>query len=193
MTASVSLAEWSERLALGDEAALAELYRRYAGSALCTALSVLHLRAEAEDVVQQTFLEVWQKATRYQPARSHPGTWITRIARARAIDRLRTLKTSASALEGLALEPTFDAIRRSADAEIIRGALEALPTEQARVLELAFYKGLSHFEIADATGVSLGTAKTRLRLGIYKLSTALAGRRRPFRERKGLLQRGSNT
>jgi len=161
--------------------ALARLYDRYAAAVLAVAKRILGSLAEAEEVLQEVFLHVWNHAGRYDAARSSVSTWLILIARSRAIDRLRTRKvvertheTSAqgnpvehASPEGL--ENVFLQERR----ERVRGEMAKLPEEQRQVLEMAFYEGLSQSEIAAKAGLPLGTVKTRTLLAMKKLRSAL--------------------
>jgi RNA polymerase sigma-70 factor (ECF subfamily) len=169
------------RVADGDEIALATLYSRHAGTLLALGLRILGAAGEAEDVVQETFLQVWRQAARYDPTRSSVNSWLVLIARSRAIDRLRSRRVAERivlAAEGGAGEVdtspgadrnVFFAERRAR----IRQALAALPAEQREVIELAFFRGLTQSEIALETSTPLGTVKTRTLLAMKKLRTAL--------------------
>jgi RNA polymerase sigma-70 factor (ECF subfamily) len=169
------------RIAERDETALATLYGRHAGTLLALSLRILSASGDAEDVVQETFLQVWRQATRYDPARSSVNSWLVLIARSRAIDRLRNRRVAERILlaaEGEAREVdaspgadrnVFFAERRAR----IRRALAALPAEQREVIELAFFRGLTQSEIALRTSTPLGTVKTRTLLAMKKLRAAL--------------------
>jgi len=170
------------RIAGGDAAALRFLYRRISSRVMAIALRLLKDRAEAEDVVQETFLEVWKRAAQYEPARGGVAAWVVTIARSRAIDRLRAHGRSARAREGSLAEPHDEQapaapelaeLRR--DRERVQGALSTLPPEQRRVVELAYFDGMSQTEIAATTRDPLGTVKTRMRLAMTKLAEMLGG------------------
>ena len=170
------------RIAERDESALTTLYARFAGTLLALCTRILGQSGDAEEVVQETFIQVWRQAARYDPARSSVNGWLVLIARSRAIDRLRNRRVvERSALAADQEEPTpdtspegdrnvFFAERRAR----IRRALAALPGEQRAVIELAFFRGLTQSEIALRTGTPLGTVKTRTLLAMKKLRTALA-------------------
>jgi RNA polymerase sigma-70 factor (ECF subfamily) len=170
------------RIAEHDESALANLYARFAGTLLALCTRILGQSGDAEEVVQETFVQVWRQAARYDPARSSVNGWLVLIARSRAIDRLRTRRVAErSALAADLEEPppdtspdgdrhVFLAERRAK----IRRALAALPDEQRAVIELAFFRGLTQSEIAQRTGTPLGTVKTRTLLAMKKLRAALA-------------------
>jgi RNA polymerase sigma-70 factor (ECF subfamily) len=177
---SLSARALSDRLARGDRRALDELFTIFGGTVLRIALSVLHDRAEAEDVLQETFLELWRSATRYQPERAALSAWVATIARSRAIDRLRVLRVRERGVEAFGLEvgpsprTPEQHLESGRDRRRVREALKALPVEQRRVLGLAFAQGLSQREISERTSTALGTVKTRTRLASRKLAGLLA-------------------
>ncbi len=171
-----------------DERAFAELYDQYASILFGLMLRILHSRAEAEDVLQEVFLQVWQQAPSFDPTRGRPFTWLVTLARSRAIDRLRAVESrertaKRSAEDSPAGEPA-SAKEEAADelalqgerAEIVRGALAELSEEQRSTLLLAYLGGLSQAEIAEQTGQPLGTVKTRTRSGLKKLHELLRNR-----------------
>jgi RNA polymerase sigma-70 factor (ECF subfamily) len=162
------------RVAQGDAAALRSLYERYGGRAMAIALRVLHQPSEAEEVVQETFLEIWKRAASYDPGRGAVAAWVATITRTRAIDRLRLRGSAARAVASADVlapvrTPVEDVEQREAR-RIVEAALQALPAEQRQVIELAYFQGLSQSEIAERTGEPLGTVKTRVRLAMEKLS-----------------------
>ncbi len=168
-----------KRVAGGDSSALRELYRRYAGRVQAIALRCLGVRGDAEEVVQETFVEVWRRAKDFDDRRGTVGAWLTTIARTRAIDRLRSRGSASRVSTASAAEavdpvpsPGDNAMQRQAQ-ERVRQALDTLPAEQRQALELAYFEGLSHSEIAQRTGQPLGTVKTRVRLGMEKLQRIL--------------------
>jgi len=170
--------------------ALAELYDRFAPTLLALARRVLDNHADAEEVLQEVFVQVWNRGERYDPSRSSVSTWLVLIARSRAIDRLRSRRViertheataqaavGASGASGVgephtspeALENVFIHERH----ERVRREMAALPAEQRQVLEMAFYQGLTQSEIAASAGLPLGTVKTRTLLAMKKLRNAL--------------------
>jgi RNA polymerase sigma-70 factor (ECF subfamily) len=161
--------------------ALGVLYSRYAATLLALGKRILGSLADAEEVLQEVFLHVWNHAGRYDAGRSSVSTWLVLIARSRAIDRLRTRKvverTHETAAQGApaghaspeGVETVFIRERR----ERVHNAMQDLPPEQRQVLEMAFYEGLSQSEIAAKTGLPLGTVKTRTLLAMKKLRGAL--------------------
>jgi RNA polymerase sigma-70 factor (ECF subfamily) len=161
--------------------ALGELYDRYAPLLTGLAFRVLGSRTDAEEVLQDVFLHVWNQAARYDPARSSVSTWLVLIARSRAIDRLRSRRVVERTLEaaqhesgdGHASPEGADNVLMAERRERVRRELAGLPAEQRQVLELAFFQGLSQSEIAGRTGIPLGTVKTRTLLAMKKLRQAL--------------------
>lgn len=161
--------------------ALAALYDRHAATLLALGKRILGSLADAEEILQEVFLHVWNNAHRYDSGRSSVSTWLVLITRSRSIDRLRSRKvvertheTSAreSPLEHASpegVENVFAHERR----ERVRRVMESLPDEQRQVLEMAFYEGLSQSEIAAKADLPLGTVKTRTLLAMKKLRNAL--------------------
>lgn len=165
----------------GDEAALSELYDRYRLILFGLLLRILHSRAEAEDCLQEVFIQVWRQASGFNEARGRPFTWLVTMARSRAIDRLRALSSRDRTAQTAARETVeevsdaaTDAIRSEQGARV-RAALAALPPEQRHALELAYFEGLTQTEIAERLKQPLGTIKTRTRSGMMKLKEMLSG------------------
>jgi RNA polymerase sigma-70 factor (ECF subfamily) len=161
--------------------ALSELYRRHAGTLLALGKRILGGLAEAEEVLQEIFLHVWNHSDRYDAGRSSVSSWLILIARSRAIDRLRNRKVVERTHDAAALAlPREDASSEGPDAvfvrerrQRVRQELDLLPVEQREVLEMAFYEGLSQSEIAERAALPLGTVKTRILLGMKKLRNGL--------------------
>ena len=162
--------------ASGDKEALARLYDRYASSLLALGQRILGGRRDAEDLLHDVFVEVWQQAGDYSPARGTVKSWIFLRMRSRAIDRLRLASRKnvelgeqvlATATRELAEDPAL-----SPDRAQIRDTLSSLPPDQRAAIELAYFGGLSGAQIAAQLGVPLGTVKTRLALGMSKLRAA---------------------
>lgn len=172
-------AELLHAVARGDEAALAALYDRYSSILLGLLLRILHSRAEAEDVLQEVFVQVWRRADSYDESRGRGFTWLVTLARSRAIDRLRALDSRARAATAAAAEASDAAGDASLDAfrseqrEIVRAALSQLTEDQRRTLLLAYEEGLTQSEIAARLNQPLGTVKTRTRAGLLKLRELL--------------------
>ena len=164
--------ELISRVANRDREAFAALYDRLAGRAFGLILKVLRNRTDAEDVLQEAFLQVWNQAARFDPARSVPLGWVLMIARSRATDRLR--KKSDVQVEQPSDAPTDAAdptagLQADETAGRVSAALAALPPEQAEPIRLAFFGGLTHEQVAARLRVPLGTVKTRIRLGMIRL------------------------
>lgn len=171
------------RVAAGDVAALRALYDEHAARAIAIAMRILRNVEEAEDVVQDTFLEVWRRSAQFDDARGTAVAWIVTIARSRAIDRLRATATVDRTMEGAATSPDLLApvefpsptaeVERRRDQNRVADALSALPAEQRKTIELAYFEGLSQTEIATRTSSPLGTVKMRVKLALAKLSALL--------------------
>jgi RNA polymerase sigma-70 factor (ECF subfamily) len=171
-----------EAIASGERAALRDLYDRMGGVALAVAQRILGARSEAEEVVQDCFLDVWTRARTYDRTRGSARTWVVSIARNRAIDRLRSRGGAARATDAARAEAAFavagatplETAERRQARERIAAALAELPAEQRQVLELGYFEGLTQSEIAERTGEPLGTIKSRVRAALDKLAKALA-------------------
>lgn len=167
------------RMAAGDALALRQLYERCSATVLALALRILRNRSEAEDVVQEAFVEAWKRAKSFDPRRGTAFSFVLAIARSRALDRLRSRGAEGRATQAFALEEKkpvplpIESAEQRQDRDRIQGALATLPAEQRTVLELAYYEGLSQTEIAARTGDPLGTVKTRCRLALEKLAGLL--------------------
>jgi RNA polymerase sigma-70 factor (ECF subfamily) len=174
-------------IARGEEEALAALYDRYRLILFGLIQRILHSRAEAEDVLQEVFLQVWQKAANFDEARGRPFTWLVTLARSRAIDRLRSLGARDRLATASAREETEEVGDAVTDAilsergEVVRDALGKLPEEQQQVLLLAYFDGFTQSEIAERTGTPLGTVKTRMRSGMTKLRELLGNKMKLMR------------
>lgn len=176
------------RMAAGERDALAELYDRFSRPLYATALHILNDAAEAQDVVHDVFLALWEKASVFAAERGTAFSWAATLTRNRAIDRLRSRRRRAELLErslpadlgyaeseGAAASAEEAAGQRD-QARVVRAAVAALPQEQKRALELAFFGGLTQQEIAERLQEPLGTIKARIRRGLAKLRGSLAAR-----------------
>ena len=157
-----------QRVAEGDEDALVVLFDTHRGRAFAIALRVLRDPYEAEDAVQETFIQVWRRPQAYDPARGEVGGWIRVIARTRALDRLRRLRPAQPSVRERA-QPAS----RIDERLCMTQALEGLSVPQRQVIELSYYEGQTHAEIARSLGVPLGTVKGRLRTGMIRLRETL--------------------
>jgi RNA polymerase sigma-70 factor (ECF subfamily) len=172
----------ANRIRSGDAGALGELYDRYASIALATAQRVVGGRDEAEDVVHDAFVAVWQKIDRFDAERGSLRGWLMTVVRNRAIDRVRARRTTVEvddaderSLLRTGPNPTWEDALRRASADDVRAALAELPIEQRRAVELAYFQGYTYREVARLTDVPTGTANGRLRLALAKLRDALTG------------------
>lgn len=157
------------------------LYDRLGGQAFGLAFRILGDGPSAEDVVQEAFLTLWRQAERLDPARGKVGSFLMTVVHHKAIDLLRSRRGEmkrhdppdppAFAQEG---SDVLESVAESLGREAVRSALQSLPDEQRRPIELAYFQGLTHIEIADALAIPLGTVKSRLRLGLEKMRQALA-------------------
>ena len=167
----------------GDSTALETLYDRYAATVLGVVLRMVQDRAVAEEIVQETFWRVWDKSASFDASRGKFSTWLFSIARRLAIDSLRRQKVRPQAARSEAEEEWM--LRQADERSVaetavlhleqarVRSAMTTLSPEQAEVIELAYFKGLTRREIAQAIGTPLGTIHTRARLGLQKLRAAL--------------------
>ena len=178
--------ELLKAIAARDEAALAQLYDRYRVILFGLLMRILNNREEAEDVLQEVFLQVWRKAEDFDEERGRPFTWLVTLGRSRGIDRLRTLASRERVAEAGArdvVEVTSDAATDAFQSEqrgLVNKALAQLPEEQKRPLMLAYFDGLTQSEIATRLGAPLGTVKTRMRTGLTNLRELLAGHGESF-------------
>jgi len=158
-------------MAGGDPHALAEVYDLFAGLVNGLAIRILRNRSEAEDVVQEVFVQAWRQAGRFDPRRGSVEAWLCTIARTRALDRLR--RRAARREEPGEAAPGATPPPRTEEALAVRKALDTLSGDQRRALELAYYEGLTQTEIAERLGEPLGTIKTRIRTAMIRLRDVL--------------------
>jgi RNA polymerase sigma-70 factor, ECF subfamily len=165
-----------QQIAGGDRDAFRRFYDRYASLAFTFALRLLGSRSEADDLLQEVFLQVWRQAQSYSPERGSPEAWLITMTRSRGIDKLRALRrrrtspltpdAPAGVDSGAQVEPPSQA----AEAKLtVQGMLARLPETQRLVLELAYFDGLTQSEIATRLAEPLGTVKTRMRAGLERL------------------------
>ncbi len=159
--------------------ALEELYDRHIDTALAVGLRVLGDRSLAEDVVQEAFLAVWRQSETFRPERGKVRSWLFSIVRHRAIDltRKRSYTRERLSLEEVGFEPRYpdvwQEVSKALDQDRVKQAMDALPPEQREAIMMAYFGGLTQGEIAERTGVPLGTVKGRTRLGMQKLRSVL--------------------
>ncbi len=171
------------QIAQRDQSALSTLYDRYARIIYGLAFKSLRSVEESEEVVLDVFAQVWKIADRYDTQKGRADTWLFTLARSRILDRLRKIQRTKPALtvsiEALEIQPKADNVDLFEDIFVrerrvqVLAAMQTIPEEQRLVLELAYYQGLTQSQIADQTGATLGTVKTRIRLGLSKLKSAL--------------------
>lgn len=171
------------RIAQGDQRAFETLYDHFSGILFATAYRVLNNQAAAEDVVQDTFIQIWQKAPQYDPAKGKPLTWAVTLTRNRSIDRLRSTQRRNRMQEDLQAESetfeqfdgrsSLDAISSAETSQRVRDAVNELPADMREAIELAFFGSLKQSEIAERLNTPLGTIKARIRRGMTKLQNML--------------------
>ena len=171
------------RIAQGDQSALSALYDHYAKIIYAIAFKSLRSVEESEEVVLDVFTQVWRIAEHYNTQKGSVDTWLFTLARSRILDRLRKLQRtnpcttySLDAVEIQSPADNIDLFEEAFIAELrsrVMTAMKKLPDEQRLVIELAYYQGLTQSQIAAKTGISLGTVKTRIRLGLNKLKSIL--------------------
>ena len=169
-------ADLMRRIVAQDQSALLALYERFGSQVYGLTLRVLRDSRLAEEASQDAFLKVWNKSVQWDPAKGQLGSWLLTIARYAAIDRLRreqrhnaAVATFPDALPDHTPSATTVGDRRWIDGQLLRQLMAELPAEQAQVIELAFFQGMTHSELAEYLGWPLGTVKTRLRSGLQKL------------------------
>jgi len=170
------------QIAGGDEAAFGMLYERFSGSLYGMAFRMMNDAKEAEDVLQEGFTYIWRKAASYDSSRSTPFAWAVMIVRNKAIDRLRTRQRQERLHDKVTTEGSFfqEKDETSADqpsvrerSALVRSALQQIPSEQRQALELSFFGGLTHEQIAERLATPLGTIKARIRRGLLRLRDCL--------------------
>ncbi len=177
-----------QRIVARDEAALANLYDRHSRLTYSVILRILRSASDAEDVLQETFVRVWSRADSYDAALGSPAAWLARIARNRAIDRLRARQVRSD----ISVEPTTGAdgetiqapeprtlntpelaLQDATTAQALRRAMANLPDTQRELIQAAFFDGYTHSELSARFGVPLGTVKTRIRTGLTAMRERL--------------------
>ncbi|MER6675159.1 sigma-70 family RNA polymerase sigma factor [Streptomyces sp. NPDC000983] len=168
------------RVALGDERAFASVYDAVAGSVLGVVRAVLRDQAQSEEVTQEVLVEVWRTAPRYRPDRGTAINWILTLAHRRAVDRVRSVEAAAARDHRAALlerTPEYDEVTEQVEARLereqVRRCLRTLTEIQRQAVTLAYYRGLTYRQAAEALALPLGTVKTRLRDGLIRLRDCL--------------------
>jgi RNA polymerase sigma-70 factor, ECF subfamily len=163
-----------ERVGKRDQNAMAQIFDRYSGMAYAIAMRVLNDRAQAEDVIQDVFFQIWQNPETFVSERGSLGAWLAVVVRNRSIDAIRGRRPS-EPVEELMLAGSTDValdVERETLLEQVRGVVKGLPAEQRESLEMAFFCGMTHAEIAEQKGEPLGTVKTRIRMALISLRKA---------------------
>jgi RNA polymerase sigma-70 factor, ECF subfamily len=168
----------------GDPDALSQLYDRYSGIVKALILRIIHNDTEADDLLQEVFMEIWNQAKNFSATKGKPLGWMVTLTRRRAIDALRKKQAYARAEERLQAEPeqqplawvqntTAEDITSGDRRALMAKVIQSLPEAQQQVIDLAFFQGMSQREIAAHTNIPLGTVKTRLELGLKKIYDSL--------------------
>ncbi|MFF7641837.1 ECF RNA polymerase sigma factor SigK [Streptomyces canus] len=179
-SAEPDLQELVGRVALGDEEAFARVYDTVVGSVLGVVRAVLRDQAQSEEVVQEVLVEVWRTAPRYRSDRGTAINWILTLAHRRAVDRVRSVDAAAARDHKAALLdrlPEYDEVAEHVEARLereqVRRCLRTLTEIQCQAVTLAYYRGLTYRQVAEALALPLGTVKTRLRDGLIRLRDCL--------------------
>ena len=171
------------RIALGERAAFEALYDRYVNILYASALKFVKEDADAQDVVQDVFIQIWDKAKLYDPTKGKPLTWALTLTRNRSIDRIRAIQRRTRLRDEFEAETVMDesvgvrealsGVDASEKGQILRAAVSQLSPQQKKVIELAYFGGLTQTEIAEKLGEPLGTVKARARRGLLRLKELL--------------------
>ncbi len=172
-----------KRIGAGDRESFEQLYERFSGVLFSMAYRVLNNQEAAEDVLQDVFVQIWEKAPLYDPERGKPLTWAITLTRNKAIDRLRStqrrnrlqddVEKEAQTFEQFDGKNSVDAVEAMEKGALVRSAIEKLSKDQREAIQLAFFSGLTQTEIAEHLGEPLGTVKARIRRGMMKLREVL--------------------
>ena len=172
------------RVAQSDRGGFEELYDRFSGVLFSTAYRVLNNQEAAEDVLQDVFIQIWEKAPLYDPTRGKPMTWAVTLTRNKAIDRLRSTQRRSRLQDDVQRESetfeqfddrsSFDVVASGETSKLVREAIQKLSKDQREAIELAFFSSLTQTEIAQRLGEPLGTIKARIRRGMLKLKDVIS-------------------
>lgn len=178
--------ELLKRVGQGDRKSFEDLYDRFSGVLFSTVLQILNDHREAEDVLQEVFVQIWDKARLYDAARGKPLTWAMTLTRNKAIDRLRSaqrryrlqdqVEKETKITNQVALKDSSEEVEILEKSRLIRAAVMELSKEQREAIELAFFSGLTQNEIAQELHQPLGTVKARIRRGMLRLKEMIAAR-----------------
>ncbi len=170
------LAELLKRSGRGDEGAFAQIYDAMSARAYGLALRVVRDPSQAEEVAQEAFLEIWRTASRFDPAKGSAVSWMLTMVHRKSVDRVRSAEASTrrdttyhQTSQGVDHDSTAEAAQASMEARRVRQALGSLTEVQREALELAYFKGYTHTEVATMLDIPVGTAKTRIRDGLIRL------------------------
>lgn len=179
-SAQPDLQQLIHEVALGDQDSFAAVYDAVAGSVLGVARAVLRDQAQSEEVAQEVLVEVWRTAPRYRPDRGTVVNWILTLAHRRAVDRVRSVEAAAARDHKAALldrTPEYDEVTEQVETRLereqVRRCLRTLTEIQRQSVTLAYYRGLTYRQVAEALALPLGTVKTRLRDGLIRLRDCL--------------------
>ena len=172
-----------QKVARGDRRSFEELYQRFSGVLFSTAYRVLNNQEAAEDVLQDVFVQIWEKAPLYDPARGKPMTWAVTLTRNKSIDRLRSTQRRSRLQDDFQRESdsfekfddrnSFELVSAGETNDLVRELMKKLSTDQREAIELAFFSSMTQIEIAERLGEPLGTIKARIRRGMMRLRELL--------------------
>jgi len=173
-----------QKVARGDRRSFEELYQRFSGVLFSTAYRVLNNQEAAEDVLQDVFVQIWEKAPLYDPARGKPMTWAVILTRNKSIDRLRSTQRRSRLQDDFQQESdsfekfddrnSFELVSAGETNDLVREVMKKLSTDQREAIELAFFSSMTQIEIAERLGEPLGTIKARIRRGLMRLRELLS-------------------
>ena len=179
-TSAGELADLLQRSSRGDEAAFAQVYDATSSRAYGLALRVVRNPAQAEEVVQEAYLDAWRSSSRYEPSRGSALGWLLTIVHRKAVDRVRSAEAASQRdavyhreTQQVEHDQTAESAHASLEAQRVRGAVATLTAVQREAVELAFFGGYTHTEVATMLDVPVGTAKTRIRDGLIRLRDAM--------------------